>query len=214
MGFWENLIVGWIAILDRWAEEMGKSEPVHGEDRALTGTDRIDKTLSTSGADLVPGGPDMTADIPATRPEVGDDEPPPHERQPVGLRAARVIKTTLTRTTRRDLGRAMLDMTGPGGWRSSALNPDMPDPRKFAILSDRFDKIALTDEGTVLYRELLALAAVAAGWAQGIQRRHWRDVKRARRAQRRERRARRRGDHVREPGTVPGLARGHGDVDP
>jgi hypothetical protein len=182
-----------------------QTEPVR-TDPGLTGAARIDKTLSTSGADLLPGGPDMTMEIPT---ESAHEREIPHERQPAGLRAARVIKTTLTRTTRRDLGRAMLDMTGPGGWRSTTLNPDMPDPRKFAILSDRFDKIALTDEGTVLYRELLALAAVATGWAQGIQRRHWRDVKRARRATRRERRrtrrAARRGDHVREVGTVPGL---------
>jgi hypothetical protein len=177
--------------LERWAIEVGEyTEPVRG-------TERVDRALSTSGADLVPGGPDLTAELPA--PEIPADMPPPHERQPAGLRAARVIKTTLTLTTRRDLGRAMLDMTGPGGWRSTTLNPDMPDPRKFAILSDRFDKIALTDEGTVLYRELLALAAVAAGWAQGIQRRHWRDVKRVRRAARRERRRARRTARHRDP---------------
>jgi len=195
------MITAWATILERWAVAVG-------EEHELYGAARVDRELSTSGADLAPGGPDPAAELPDPA-----EREIPHERQPAGLRAARVIRTTLTRTTRRDLGRAMLDMTGPGGWRSTTLNPDMPDPRKFAILSDRFDKITQTDEGTVLYRELLALAAVAAGWAQGIQRRHWRDVKRARRAARRARRARRRGDHVREPGDVPGLAAGHGDVD-
>lgn len=194
-GYWESVIIAWQKILERWAVEMGEQvEPVRTEDEP----DRGDKRLSTpelvAGADLAP-------------------DKVPHERQPVALAAARHIRRTLTRTTRRDLGRAMTDMCEPGGWRVTTLNPDLPDPRKMAILSDRFDKIAMTDDPHVLYAELLGLAAVATGWAQGIERRAWRDAKRAQRARRRAERARRRGDHVREPGDVPGLAAGHGDVD-
>jgi hypothetical protein len=199
LGFWERVLDEWQKIMERWAVEMGEQvEPVRTDDADVSTV------------------PEAVQEAP----EVLD--PPSHERQPAGLRAARRIKGTLTRTTRRDLGRAMLDMAAPGGWQASTLNPDLPDPRKFAILSDRFDKISQSDDPHVLYGELLALAAVAAGWAQGIERRAWRDAKRrqraARRARRRAQRARRRGDHVREPGTVPGLAgpvgpAGHGDVD-
>lgn len=207
MCFWENMIGAWIAILERWAEAVG-------EEHELTGAARVDKRLSTSGADLVPGGPELPTgmargpDPAAGLPEQAPAEREiPHERQPAALAAARHVRRTLTRTTRRDLARLMTDMCEPGGWRVTTLNPDLPDARKFAILSDRFDKIALTDDAHVLYSELLALAAVAVGWAQGIARRQWRDAKRATRAKRRARRARRRGDHVREPGTVPGLDR-------
>jgi hypothetical protein len=205
LGYWESVIIAWQKILERWAVEMG--EQVEPE---LTGADRVDKRLSTSGADLVPGGPELVAGA-----ELAPNMPAdiPHERQPVGLAAARHIRRTLTRTTRRDLARAMTDMCEPGGWRVTTLNPDLSDPRKFAILSDRFDKISQNDDPHVLYGELLGLAAVAVGWAQGIARRQWRNAKRASRARRRTERARRRGDHVREPGDVPGLAAGHGDVD-
>jgi hypothetical protein len=193
LGYWESVIIAWQKILERWAIEMGEYvEPVRG-------ADRVDKTLSTSGADLVPGGPELV---------VGADLAPdiPHERQPAGLLAARHIRRTLTRTTRRDLSRVMTDMCEPGGWRATTLNPDLPDPRKFAILSDRFDKITQTDDPHVLYAELLGLAAVATGWAQGIERRAWRDAKRAQRARLRAARVGRRNR-----GRIGPL--GHGDVD-
>lgn len=184
LGYWESMIVAWQKILERWAIEMGEQvEPVRTDD----GPDRGDKTLSTGGPELIVG-----ADL---APDVGPDIP--HQRQPLALAAARRIRRTLTRTTRRDLGRAMVDMCEPGGWRVTTLNPDLPDPRKFAILSDRFDKISQSDDPHVLYGELLGLAAVATGWAQGIERRAWRDAKRESRArrtaQRRAQRARRRG---------------------
>jgi len=207
LGFWQGVLDSWTTILERWAVEMGEQvEPVRTDDE-LTGADRVDKTLSTSGADLVRGGPELVAGARLAPDKI------PHERQPAALAAARHIRRTLTRTTRRDLGRAMVDMCEPGGWRVTTLNPDLPDARKMAILSDRFDKISQSDDPHVLYGELLGLAAVAVGWAQGIARRQWRNAKRASRARRRAERARRRGDHVREPGDVPGLAAGHGDVD-
>jgi hypothetical protein len=193
LGYWEGVIVAWQKILERWAVEMGEQIEPELTDAGPTGAARVDKTLSTelvAGADLAP---DMPADI-------------PHERQPVALAAARHIRRTLTRTTRRDLGRAMTDMCEPGGWRVTTLNPDLPDPRKFAILSDRFDKISQSDDPHVLYAELLGLAAVAAGWAQGIERRAWRDAKRASRAARRADRATRRNRGRIGPA-------GHGDVD-
>jgi hypothetical protein len=185
--YWESVIVAWQKILERWAIEMGEQiEPVRTDDPA-----RGDKTLSTEPPELIAGAP--LADI-------------PHERQPAGLRAARHIRRTLTRTTRRDLSRAMTDMCEPGGWRATTLNPDLSDPRKFAILSDRFDKISQTDDPHVLYAELLGLAAVATGWAQGIERRAWRDAKRAQRARLRAARVGRRNR-----GRIGPL--GHGDVD-
>ena len=155
-GYWQGLLDAWQMILERWAVEMGEQvEPVRG-------ADRVDKTLSTSGADLVPGGPELVAGAELAPPDTPADIP--HERQPIGLQATRHIRRTLTRTTRRDLGRAMVDMCEPGGWRASTLNPDLPDPRKFAILSDRFDNVAQTDDPHVLYGALLGLAAAAAGW--------------------------------------------------
>ena len=190
LGLWQGVLDAWTTILERWAVAVGEQvEPVRS----------ADKTLSTGAPELVAGAdlaPDMPADI-------------PHERQPVALAAARHIRRTLTRTTRRDLGRAMVDMCEPGGWRVTTLNPDLPDPRKFAILSDRFDKISQSDDPHVLYAELLGLAAVATGWAQGIERRAWRDAKRRQRAERRERRAARRNRGL--PGPVNPA--GHGDVD-
>ena len=191
LDYWQRVVDSWTTILERWAVAVGEQvEPVR------TDADRVDKTLSTGGPELITGAdlaPDMPADI-------------PHERQPVALAAARHIRRTLTRTTRRDLGRAMTDMCEPGGWRVTTLNPDLPDPRKFAILSDRFDKISQSDDPHVLYAELLGLAAVATGWAQGIERRAWRDAKRASRAARRAGRATRRNRGRIGPA-------GHGDVD-
>ena len=183
--YWRALLAEWQSIVEGWADAV--SEGRNSGDTAVSPPELV------AGAEPAP-------DI-------------PHERQPIGLQATRHIRRTLTRTTRRDLGRAMVDMCEPGGWRASTLNPDLSDARKFAILSARFDKIAQADDPHVLYGELLALAGAAAGWAQGIARRQWRDAKRVQRADRRAQRARRRGDHVREPGTVPGLAAGHGDVD-
>jgi len=188
LDYWQGVVDSWTTILERWAVAVGEQvEPVRS----------ADKTLSTSGAPELVAGADLAPDMPADI---------PHERQPVALAAARHIRRTLTRTTRRDLGRAMTDMCEPGGWRVTTLNPDLPDPRKFAILSDRFDKISQSDDPHVLYAELLGLAAVAAGWAQGIERRAWRDAKRASRAARRAGRATRRNRGRIGPA-------GHGDVD-
>lgn len=178
--YWRGVLTTWELIWERWAIEMGEEvQPV------LT-----DAQSTVHGPELVAGAelaPDMPADTPAAR--------VPHERQPAGLRAARRVRRTLTRTMRHDIGLAMIDMAAPGGWRETVLNPDLPDARKFAILSDRFDKITQTDDPRVLYRELAALAAVSAGWAQGIARRQWRDAKRRQRHGRRRRRAaRRRGE--------------------
>lgn len=177
LGYWENLLRAWQSILERWAIEMGEHiEPVRTDDTAVSTPPEL-----IVGSALAPG------DHPA---EISTEIP--HERQPIGLQATRHIRRTLTRTTRRDLGRAMVDMCEPGGWQASTLNPDLPDVRKFAILSDRFDKIAQTDDPHVLYGALLALAASSAGWAQGVARRQWRDAKRVQRAAARSRRANRR----------------------
>lgn len=117
------------------------------------------------------------------------------------------VRRTLTRTVRDDLSKAMVDMCRPEGWRQSTLNPDLAEERKLAILIARMDVLTLRAgadrDRQVLYGELLDLAAVATGWAQGIARRRWRDTKRAQRSAKRARRAARQRGSASTPEEPP-----------
>lgn len=88
----------------------------------------------------------------------------------------------MTKKTRWDVSRAMVDMCQLSGWRDTTLNPDMSPETKTAILAERFGKITVQDDQDQVYAELIELSAASLGWAQGITRRADRDRKRESRA--------------------------------
>jgi len=97
-----------------------------------------------------------------------------------------VMKQSMTKKSRTDLSRAMVAMCSLTGWRDTTLNPDMGDDAKMAILAARFGKVTTQDADDTLYNELIDMAAVTMGWAQGIARRDARDRKRKSRAKKKE----------------------------
>lgn len=105
-----------------------------------------------------------------------------------------LVKQSLTKKSRLDLGQRMIDMCSLSGWQSTTLNPDMGDGDKLALLTARFGKLATEDHPSDLYGELVALSAVSMGWAQGIARREARERKRRSRASRRARKRKARED--------------------
>jgi hypothetical protein len=90
----------------------------------------------------------------------------------------RIVKQSLTKKSRTDLGRSMVGMCTLTGWQGTTLNPDMSDPDKLVIATSQFGKILAQDDPDELYAELIRLSAVTMGWAQGIERRAKRDRKR------------------------------------
>ena len=106
-----------------------------------------------------------------------------------------LMKRTMTKKSRKDLSAAMMGMCQLTGWRDTTLNPDLSNDAKIAIIAARFGKVAGSDDHEQLYGELMGLAAVTVGAAQGIARRDARDRKRRSRAARKaERKARRAKD--------------------
>jgi hypothetical protein len=99
-----------------------------------------------------------------------------------------IVKQSLTKKSRMDLGQAMISMCTLSGWQSTVLNPDMGDVEKLAIVTARFGKLAAQDHPADLYSELMAVSAATTGWAQGIARREARERKRRSREQKRIRR--------------------------
>lgn len=95
-----------------------------------------------------------------------------------------LVKRSMTKKSRNDLSAAMMHMCQLTGWRDTTLNPDLSNDAKIAIIAARFGKVAGVDDDNALYGELVALAAVAMGAAQGIARRNARDRKRRSRAER------------------------------
>lgn len=89
-----------------------------------------------------------------------------------------IVKQSLTKKSRMDLGQAMISMCTLSGWQSTVLNPDMGDTEKLAIVTARFGKLAAEDNPADLYGELMAVSAATTGWAQGIARREARERKR------------------------------------
>ena len=99
-----------------------------------------------------------------------------------------IVKQSLTKKSRMDLGQAMISMCTLSGWQSTTLNPDMGDVDKLAIVTARFGKLAAEDNPADLYGELMAVSAATTGWAQGIARREARERKRRSRERKRSRR--------------------------
>ena len=95
------------------------------------------------------------------------------------------MKQSLTKKSRSDLGRRMIEMCTLTGWQGTTLNPDMADQDKLAILTARFGRLVTQDDPDELYAELLDVSAVAMGWAQGLTRRQKRDQRRAKKAAKR-----------------------------
>jgi hypothetical protein len=89
------------------------------------------------------------------------------------------MKLSLTKKSRADLSRGMRAMCHPLGWQSSTLNPDMPDSDKRTLIAVQVDRLVNEEDPGALYDCLIALSAVAMGWAQGNARRAARDRKRA-----------------------------------
>ena len=147
--------------------------------------------------------PPPPADAPGTVPPIRMD--PDHPPPVVSFRG--IVKQSLTKKSRLDLGTGMVKMCQLTGWPSTTLNPDMDDDTKLGILTVRFGKLATSaDVGqqestekktsdiitgrshhdvTALYDDLIALSAVTMGWAQGIARREARDRKRRSRERKR-----------------------------
>jgi hypothetical protein len=115
-----------------------------------------------AGAPLAPRG---------ARLEYGNapDNPPPTV---VDLRG--LVKQSLTKKSRADLGRRMIEMCTLTGWQGTTLNPDMSDSDKLTITTSAFGKVVAEDNPGELYDELIRLSAVTMGWAQGIARRETR----------------------------------------
>ena len=138
----------------------------------------------------VPPPADPVGTVPPLRPEhtaqleygaPTDPSPPPI----VNLRG--LVKQSLTKQSRKDLGQRMIEMCTLTGWQGTTINPDMSDSDKLAILTTRFGKIASEDDPTEMYAELLDLSAAAMGWAQGIARTQKRDHRAMLRAKRKAR---------------------------
>lgn len=101
----------------------------------------------------------------------------------------RIVKQSLTKKSRLDLSRGMVEMCSLTGWQSTTLNPDVPDGAKLTIATTQFGKIVAEDDPDELYAELIRLSAVTMGWAQGIERRATRDRRRLSRAAKKARKA-------------------------
>ena len=99
-----------------------------------------------------------------------------------------IVKQSLTKKSRMDLGQRMIDMCSLSGWQATTLNPDMSDADKLAIVTARFGKLATEDHPADLYGELIEVSAATMGWAQGIARREARERKRRSRERKRIRR--------------------------
>jgi hypothetical protein len=134
-------------------------------------------------------GPDVptSATLPYARLEYGDDGTRVPYTTPTATGFGRIVKQSLTKKSRMDLGRRMIAMCSLGGWQSTTLNPDMADVEKLTIVTARFGKIAAEDDSDALYAELIELSATTMGWAQGIARRQAKERKRKSREQRRAR---------------------------
>jgi len=89
-----------------------------------------------------------------------------------------LVKQSLTKKSRNDLGQRMIEMCTLTGWQGTTLNPDMSDTEKLAILTGAFGKLATEDNPAELYDELLHLSAATMGWAQGIARNETRERRR------------------------------------
>ncbi len=134
--------------------------------------------------------PDLIVDAPLREP------PPPVRMDPDSGRPppppipnfGGLMKRSMTKKSRNDLSAAMMGMCQLTGWRDTTLNPDLSNDAKIAIIAARFGKVAGTDDDTALYGELMALAAVTVGAAQGLARRDARDRKRRSRAARKAQR--------------------------
>jgi hypothetical protein len=117
----------------------------------------------------------------------------PHTGAPI-VSFRGLVKRSMTKKSRSDLSTAMMGMCQLTGWRDTTLNPDLSNEAKLAIIAARFGKVAGTDDDSALYGELMGLAAVTVGAAQGIARRDARDRKRRSRAARKAtKRAKREG---------------------
>jgi hypothetical protein len=137
-----------------------------------------------------------TADPPGTvpplrpehyaQPEYGGlREWPPVDSSPVvNLRG--LVKQSLTKKSRSDLGQRMIDMCTLTGWQGTTLNPDMSDADKLAILTARFGKLVTQDDATQLYTELVDISAASMGWAQGIARQEKRTLRAEKKAARKK----------------------------
>jgi hypothetical protein len=125
-------------------------------------------TASPPGT-VPPLRPEHTASL-----EYGDlpDSPPPMPN------FGGLVKQSLTKRSRTDLGRRMIAMCTLTGWQGTTLNPDMSDQDKLTILTARFGKLVTQDDADELYAELIDISAVAMGWAQGLARREKRDRRR------------------------------------
>ena len=155
-----------------------------GEKR-LIADDNLPDPATAGGPELIVGAPLATSRLEYG--VLGGQVP----STPTYTGLGRIVKQSLTKKSRTDLGRRMIGMCQLSGWQSTTLNPDMADAEKLTIVTARFGKIAAEDDSDALYAELIELSAATMGWAQGIARRQAKERKRRSRAARKAARARR-----------------------
>ena len=150
----------------------------------------IDDIEEEWGRMVTPGTP-PAADAPGTEPPIRMDpdsavlESGRLDRSVPVVSLRGIVKQSMTKKSRMDLSTQMLGMCQLSGWQATTLNPEMGEAEKLAIVSARFGKLASEDDTAAKYTELISLAAVVMGWAQGIARREARERKRRSRERRR-----------------------------
>lgn len=150
------------------------ADPV-GEKRLIADDDLPDPATTAEGPELIVGAP-LATRRPARLEYGAIGRRVPSTPTYTGL--GRIVKQSLTKKSRTDLGRRMIGMCQLSGWQSTTLNPDMADVEKLTIVTARFGKIAAEDDPDALYAELIELSAATMGWAQGIARRQAKERKR------------------------------------
>jgi hypothetical protein len=183
---WQRLIHRWRHRWHYWHAALDALDDLRWEirlreRRAMTPLPRADppgtepplRPEHYASPELVAGAP--LREPPAARLEYGAE--PDHPVPPiVNLRG--LVKQSLTKKSRNDLGQRMVEMCTLTGWQGTTLNPDMSDTEKLAILTNAYGKLATEDNPGEMYDELIRLSAVTMGWAQGIARNETRERRR------------------------------------
>lgn len=174
-----------------------------GEKRLIHDDDLPD---SATAGPRTPSVPYVEAPMSALRHPEPPAPPPPRDHGAAFVRF--IVKQSLTKKSRTDLSRRMVDMCGLTGWQATTLNPDMGDDAKLVILAGRFGKITTEDDPQHLYTELVELSAVSMAWAQSLARVQWRLEKRRQRAARKRKREEKRKARRKDKDTAKDTGKG------
>lgn len=162
--------------------------------------------MTAAGERHEPSFPTVKAPMSALQHPEPPTPPPPRDHGAAFVRF--IVKQSLTKKSRTDLSRRMVDMCGLTGWQATTLNPDMGDDAKLVILAGRFGKITTEDDPQHLYTELVELSAVSMAWAQSLARVQWRLEKRRQRAARKRKREEKRKARRKDKDTAKDKGKG------